>query len=64
MKAQKVGVKVYLYFFFNLGTRRQWMVNKTPRPLCPRETKRNTQQKYQKKVWNYVSSAETMQTAP
>jgi len=30
------GVKVQLYFFFNLGARWKWVVNATPRPLCPR----------------------------
>jgi len=26
-----------LYCFFNLGTRWEWVVNATPRPLYPRE---------------------------
>jgi hypothetical protein len=29
--------QVYLYSFFNLGTRWGWVVNATPRPLYPRE---------------------------
>ena len=33
-KAQR-GVAVYLYSFFNLGTRRGWVVNATPRPFYP-----------------------------
>jgi hypothetical protein len=33
------GVEMYLYFFFNLGTRRWRVVNVTLRPLCPRERK-------------------------
>jgi hypothetical protein len=35
-KAQS-GVQVELYSFFNLGLRRGWVVNATPRPLYPRE---------------------------
>jgi len=31
------GVEVYIYSFFNLGTRWGWVVNVTPRPLYPRE---------------------------
>jgi hypothetical protein len=29
------GVEVQLYSFFNLGSRRRWVVNATPRPLYP-----------------------------
>jgi hypothetical protein len=36
MKAQR-GVKVYLYYFFNLGARWGWVVNATLRPLYLRE---------------------------
>jgi hypothetical protein len=32
------GVKTQLYSFFNLSTRREWMINAAPQPLCPRET--------------------------
>ena len=35
-KAQR-GVDVYLYSFFNLGPRREWMVIATPRSLYLRE---------------------------
>jgi hypothetical protein len=35
-KAQK-GVEVQLCSFFNLGARRGWVVNTTPRQLYPRE---------------------------
>ena len=31
------GVKVYLYYFFNLGATPDWVVIATTRPLCPRE---------------------------
>jgi hypothetical protein len=30
-------VEVYLYSFFSLGARWEWLVNATPRPLYPRE---------------------------
>ena len=33
-----IKVKVKLYSFFNLGDKRGWLVNATPRPLHPRET--------------------------
>ena len=36
-KAQSRGAEVYLYSFFNLGTRCGWVVNATPWPLYPRE---------------------------
>jgi hypothetical protein len=36
----KARVEVQLYYFFNLGSRRGWVVNATPRPLHP--WKRNT----------------------
>ena len=29
------GVEVYLYSFFNLGSRCRWVVNATPQPLVP-----------------------------
>jgi len=32
MTAQR-GVKIYLYCFFTLGARWEWVVNTTPRPL-------------------------------
>jgi len=31
------GVEVYLYSFFNLGARWEWLVKATPRPLYPWE---------------------------
>jgi hypothetical protein len=31
------GVKVWLYSFFNLGARWEWVVMATPRPLYPQE---------------------------
>jgi len=31
------GVEAYLYSFFKISTRWEWMVNVTPRPLYPRE---------------------------
>jgi hypothetical protein len=34
----RTGHEVYLYSFFNLGTRWGWVVNSTPRPLYPQET--------------------------
>ena len=36
IKARK-GLEVYLYSFFNLGSRWGWVVNSTPRPLYPWE---------------------------
>jgi hypothetical protein len=36
MKAQRLS-RVYLYSFFNLGTRWEYVVNATPRPLYPWE---------------------------
>jgi hypothetical protein len=36
MKAPR-GVDVYLYSFFNLVARWEWVVNATPRPLYARE---------------------------
>jgi hypothetical protein len=33
------GAEVWFYSFFNLGTRWLWVVNATPRPLNPRETR-------------------------
>ena len=36
-KAQRGGIEVSLYSFFNLGASRGWVVNTTPRPLCPQD---------------------------
>jgi hypothetical protein len=33
MKAQRAGIEVYLYSFFNLGARLGWVVKATPRSL-------------------------------
>ena len=29
------GGEILLHFFFNLGDKRGWVKNATPRPLCP-----------------------------
>ena len=31
------GIKVHVYYFFNLGARWEWVVNVTPRPHYPRQ---------------------------
>jgi hypothetical protein len=31
------GVEIYLYFFFNLGSTKGWVINATYLPLYPRE---------------------------
>ena len=36
-KAQR-GIEILIYSFFNLGSRWEWVVNATFRPLYPRET--------------------------
>ena len=36
-RLRNTGVEVLLYSFFNLGTRRGWVVNSAPRPLYPWE---------------------------
>jgi hypothetical protein len=33
----RAGVEVWLYSFFKLGARWEWVLNATPRPLYPRE---------------------------
>ena len=41
MKVQR-GVEVWLYSFFNLGTRWGWVPNGTPRPLYPPDKRPGT----------------------
>jgi hypothetical protein len=38
MMAERRGEEISLYPFFNLASRRVWVVNATPRPLYVRET--------------------------
>ena len=37
LRRPRGGVDVWLYSSFNLGARLEWVINATPRPLCPRE---------------------------